>query len=97
MNPTEEQQPEKKSKFANRGFASMDSAKHKEIARLGGKKVSQNREHMAAIGKKGGAKSGESRAHMAEIGRKGGLTVSQDREHMANIGRKGGESKGKKE
>jgi hypothetical protein len=40
-----------------RGFAAMDAAKQREIASKGGLAVSQNREHMAAIGRKGGESS----------------------------------------
>ena len=39
---------------ASRGFASMDKELQREIARKGGQAVSQNRQHMAEIGKKGG-------------------------------------------
>jgi len=48
---------------SNRGFASMDAAQQREIARLGGEAVSGNREHMAQIGRKGGEASAESRAN----------------------------------
>jgi uncharacterized protein len=50
---------------ANRGFASMDPEKQREIARKGGATVSQNREHMAEIGRKGGEASGMSRSNRA--------------------------------
>lgn len=50
---------------ANRGFASMDPARQREIARKGGATVSQNREHMAQIGRKGGEASGTSRSNRA--------------------------------
>ncbi len=40
-----------------RGFAAMDEAKQKEIARKGGEAVSRDREHMAEIGAKGGRAS----------------------------------------
>ena len=50
---------------ANRGFASMDPERQREIARKGGATVSQNREHMAEIGRKGGEASGFSRSHKA--------------------------------
>lgn len=50
-----------KSKFAKRGFASMDENKLKEIARKGGQSVSQNREYMAEIGRRGGIASGKQR------------------------------------
>ena len=48
--------PEKKK--SSRGFASMDPAQQREIARKGGEAVSSNRAHMANIGKKGGEASG---------------------------------------
>lgn len=50
---------------ANRGFASMDRERQREIARKGGATVSQNREHMAEIGRKGGEASGLSRSNRA--------------------------------
>ena len=65
---------------SNRGFASMDEAKQREIARKGGK----------AAHEKGTAHEFTSEEARA-AGRKGGHTVSQNREHMAAIGRKGGE------
>ncbi len=73
------------SKRSNRGFASMDPNKQKEIASKGGR----------AAHAKGTAHefdSGEAR----EAGRKGGMAVSRNREHMAAIGRKGGEARGAK-
>ncbi|HVX41373.1 MAG TPA: KGG domain-containing protein [Gemmatimonadaceae bacterium] len=68
---------------SNRGFASMDREKQKEIASKGGR----------AAHAKGTAHefdSGEAR----EAGRKGGQAVSRNREHMAAIGRRGGEARG---
>ncbi len=68
---------------SNRGFASMDSSKQREIASKGGR----------AAHRKGTAHefdSGEARA----AGRKGGVAVSSNREHMAAIGRRGGEARG---
>lgn len=68
---------------SNRGFASMDASKQREIASKGGK----------AAHAKGTAHefdSGEAR----EAGRKGGVAVSRNREHMAAIGRRGGEARG---
>ncbi len=68
---------------SNRGFASMDRTKQREIASKGGK----------AAHAKGTAHefdSGEAR----EAGRKGGVAVSRNREHMAAIGRRGGEARG---
>lgn len=70
-------------KRSNRGFASMDRDKQREIASKGGRAAHQ----------KGTAHefdSGEARA----AGRKGGVTVSKNREHMAAIGRRGGEARG---
>lgn len=43
-------------KTSNRGFASMDPEKQKEIARKGGLAVSQDRKRMSEIGRKGGLK-----------------------------------------
>lgn len=40
----------------------------------GGLAISQNREHMAAIGRLGGLKISQNREHMAAIGKKGGLS-----------------------
>ena len=65
----------------NRGFASMDAEKQREIARKGGKAAHQ----------KGTAHeftADEARA----AGRKGGQQVSANREHMSRIGRIGGKS-----
>lgn len=65
----------------NRGFASMNSERQREIARKGGK----------AAHEKGTAHeftSDEAR----EAGRKGGERVSADRSHMSRIGRRGGQS-----
>jgi len=63
----------------NRGFASMDRDRQREIARKGGK----------AAHEKGTAHeftADEARA----AGRKGGESVSTDRAHMSKIGRLGG-------
>jgi hypothetical protein len=63
----------------NRGFASMDRDKQREIARKGGR----------AAHEKGTAHeftSDEARA----AGRKGGERVSANRDHMSRIGRLGG-------
>src|SRR5687768_4984020 len=65
----------------NRGFASMDAERQREIARKGGR----------AAHEKGTAHeftSDEARA----AGRKGGERVSTDRSHMSRIGRLGGKS-----
>lgn len=70
---------------STRGFASMDPAKQREIARKGGK----------AAHEKGTAHEftpDEARA----AGRKGGEAVSRDRRHMAEIGREGGQARGQR-
>ena len=73
-------------KTERRGFASMDAAKQRAIARQGGR----------AAHEKGTAHEFDSE-EARRAGRKGGETVSQDREHMAEIGRKGGENSHKSE
>ncbi len=66
----------------DRGFASMDPERQREIASRGGK----------AAHEKGTAH--EFTADEArEAGRKGGQKVSQNREHMRRIGQKGGEAR----
>jgi general stress protein YciG len=76
-------QTEKKS---NRGFASMDPAKQREIASKGGR----------AAHEKGTAHQ-FSANEAREAGKKGGGTVSRDRHHMAEIGRIGGQARGRKQ
>ncbi|HVE77463.1 MAG TPA: KGG domain-containing protein [Gemmatimonadaceae bacterium] len=68
---------------SNRGFASMDPAKQREIASKGGR----------AAHEKGTAHEFDSN-EARQAGRKGGEVVSRNREHMAMIGRRGGESRG---
>ena len=70
---------------SNRGFASMDPNKQKEIASKGGQAAhAQGTAH-------------EFTPEEAQAaGRKGGEVVSRDRSHMAAIGRKGGEISGRK-
>jgi general stress protein YciG len=65
----------------NRGFASMDTDKQREIARKGGKAAHQR-----------GTAHEFSTDEAREAGRKGGERVSHDRSHMAYIGRLGGKS-----
>jgi general stress protein YciG len=69
---------------SNRGFASMDLSKQREIASKGGKAAhAQGRAH-------------EFTADEARVaGRKGGEAVSRDRSHMAAIGRAGGQARGR--
>ena len=65
----------------NRGFASMDREKQREIASKGGRAAHQQ-------GTAHEFTPDEARA----AGRKGGERVSRNREHMSNIGRLGGEA-----
>jgi uncharacterized protein len=65
----------------NRGFASMDEQKQREIASKGGKAAHQQ------------GTAHEFTPEEARVaGRKGGEAVSRDRQHMAAIGRLGGEA-----
>ena len=66
-------------KKSNRGFASMDPQRQREIASEGGR----------AAHEKGTAHE-FTPEEAREAGRKGGMVVSQNREHMATIGREGG-------
>ncbi len=69
---------------SNRGFASMDTGKQREIASKGGKAAhAQGRAHEFT----------PDEARVA--GRKGGEVVSRDRAHMAAIGRAGGQARGR--
>ena len=69
---------------SNRGFASMDPSRQKEIASKGGR---------AAHAK--GTAHQFTPDEAREAGRKGGQTVSRNRDHMAAIGREGGHSRGR--
>jgi general stress protein YciG len=71
------------SSTSNRGFASMDREKQREIASKGGKAAHQK-----------GTAHEFTTDEARNAGRKGGVTVSQNREHMAAIGRKGGQESG---
>src|ERR1700716_1483329 len=69
---------------SNRGFASMEMAKQREIASKGGRAAhAQGRAHEFT--------ADEART----AGRKGGEVVSRDRTHMAAIGRAGGQARGR--
>jgi general stress protein YciG len=69
---------------SNRGFASMDLGKQREIASKGGRAAhAQGRAHEFT----------PDEARVA--GRKGGEVVSRDRAHMAAIGRAGGQARGR--
>ncbi len=67
---------------SNRGFASMDEDKQREIAAKGGRAAHES-------GNTHEFTSEEAR----QAGRKGGESVSEDRQHMADIGREGGQSR----
>lgn len=95
---------ESMSETSNRGFASMDDEKQREIASKGGKAAHEKgtaheftSEEAREAGRKGGETVSEDREHMSDIGKKGGETVSKDREHMSDIGREGGKQSHKDE
>jgi uncharacterized protein len=82
--------PERKSHSASapRGFATMDEARQREIARKGGANVPHDKRSFA-----------QNRTLASEAGRKGGKSVapqarsfSQDRNLAAEAGRKGGQA-----
>ena len=89
---------------SNRGFASMDPARQREIASKGGHasggNFANNRDRAAEAGRKGGQLSGgnfaNNRERAVEAGRKGGQHSSgnfaNNRERAANAGRKGGQA-----
>src|SRR3954465_2672612 len=79
MDTQQQQQPPWRTK--NRGFASMDQHRQREIARKGGRAAHEK-------GKAHEFTADEARA----AGRKGGEKVSVNRQHMAEIGRRGGKS-----
>ncbi len=70
----------KKDRKDQRGFASMDTTKQREIASMGGKAAHQK-----------GTAHEFTPEEAREAGRKGGETVSRNREHMSQIGREGGQ------
>jgi general stress protein YciG len=71
----------------NRGFASMSEAEQREIARMGGAAVSEDREHMAEIGRRGGEASAEARAQRAAAKRANGEGASRASGTAANRSR----------
>src|SRR4051794_21236992 len=82
----------------NRGFASMNSDRQREIARKGGRAAHEKgkahdfpSEEAGAGGRKGGKKVSVTRRHMAEIGRRGGRSSAQ-RRRPAGGGNGGGAS-----
>src|SRR3954466_14062226 len=79
-------QHESNSGTRNRGFASMDTHRQKEIARKGGRAAHEKGkaheftpDEARAAGRKGGEKVSVNRKHMAEIGRRGGRSSAQRR------------------
>jgi general stress protein YciG len=78
----QQQQPRTK----NRGFASMNTDRQREIARKGGRAAHEKgkaheftSDEARAAGRKGGEKVSVNRRHMAEIGRRGGRSSAQRR------------------
>lgn len=83
MDDSTHSEPLAKPRKSLRGFASMDPARQREIARKGGRAA-----HLKGTAHE--FTSDEARV----AGKKGGQMVSQDREHMAMIGREGGQARG---
>lgn len=77
------QNPSQSPRVKQRGFASMDPTRQREIASQGGRAAHEQ-----------GVAHEFSPEEARAAGRKGGESVSRNREHMAEIGRKGGESSG---
>jgi general stress protein YciG len=82
---------ESQTRTKNRGFASMDTHRQKEIARKGGRAAHEKgkaheftSEEARAAGRKGGEKVSVNRRHMAEIGRRGGRSSAQRRRPGGN-------------
>lgn len=84
----------------NRGFASMDDKKQRDIASKGGQSVpdeersfSQDRELAAEAGRKGGEHSHGGGSHGGQGGgqRGGEGNFANDRERASEAGRKGGQ------
>jgi uncharacterized protein len=80
----------------NRGFASMDTHRQREIARKGGRAAHEKGkaheftpDEARAAGRKGGEKVSVNRRHMAEIGRRGGRSSAQRRRPGSNEGTNG--------
>ena len=86
----------------NRGFASMDAHRQREIARKGGRAAHEKGkaheftpDEARAAGRKGGEKVSLNRKHMAEIGRRGGRSSAQRRRPGGEMaGQQGGEFAG---
>jgi general stress protein YciG len=80
----------------NRGFASMDAHRQREIARKGGRAAHEKGkaheftpDEARAAGRKGGEKVSVNRKHMAEIGRRGGRSSAQRRRPGSDTGNNG--------
>src|SRR5688500_17109477 len=85
----------------NRGFASMDAHRQREIARKGGRAAHEKGkaheftpDEARAAGRKGGEKVSVNRKHMAEIGRRGGRSSAQRRRPGSNEGGNNGNGNG---
>lgn len=91
----------------NRGFASMDENKQRDIASKGGQSMpdekrsfSQDRELASEAGRRGGESSGGGQQQASDSGRgqqgggeRGGKgNFADDRERASEAGRKGGQS-----
>jgi general stress protein YciG len=81
----------------NRGFASMDRDRQREIARKGGKAAHEKgtaheftADEARSAGRKGGERVSADRAHMSRIGRLGGKS-SAGRRNAPELGRNGEE------
>jgi hypothetical protein len=75
---------------SNRGFASMDREKQKEIARKGGRAAHERGtaheftpDEARAAGRKGGERVSANRDHMSRIGRMGGMHSAGRRQSTA--------------
>lgn len=66
-----------------RGFANLDPAIQREIARRGGLKVSSNKEHMRTIGKLGGLTISRDREYMSMLGKLGAERSNAKRRERA--------------
>jgi len=83
----------------NRGFASMDREKQRQIARKGGKAAHEKgtaheftADEARAAGRKGGERVSSDRAHMSRIGRLGGKSSAGRRSSKISPEEAGGES-----
>ena len=71
----------------NRGFASMDSERQREIARKGGRAAHEfTPDEARAAGRKGGERVSADRHHMSRIGRMGGKSSAGRRQQTRQTG-----------